>query len=114
MSPSEYVTKIFAYTNNTGRTITSITVEIVYSKSNQGATSGYLIGKLNVGGVEYSASPVAVARQKVTNQHLSVATFDNLNIPSSSDVSFTIGTDSDAFIAGITISNQTVTVTFAD
>ncbi|MBR0431204.1 InlB B-repeat-containing protein [Candidatus Saccharibacteria bacterium] len=114
MSPSEYITKIFAYTNNTGRTISSITVEIVYSKANQGATSGSLIGKLNINGIEYSASPVSVARNKVTNQHLSLAQFDNLNIPSSSDVSFTIGTDSDAFTAGITISSQTVTVTFAD
>lgn len=114
MSPSEYVTKIFAYTNNSGRTISSISVEIVYSKSNQGATSGSLIGKLNINGVEYSASPVTVARNKVTNQHLALAQFDNLNIPSSSDVSFMIGTDSDAFSAGITISAQTVTVTFAD
>ena len=114
MSPSEYVTKIFAYSNTTGRTISSIQVEIVYSKANQGATSGYLIGKLNYNGTTYSATPVSVARGKVTNQALSVAEFTNLNIPSSSNISFTIGTDSDSFSAGITISSQTVTVTFAD
>lgn len=114
LTPSEYVTKIFAYTNNTGRTISSITVEIVYSKSNQGSTSGYLVGKLNINGTEQTASPVSVARNKVTNEHLVLAQFNNLNIPSSSNVSFTIGTDSDSFTAGITISSQTVTVTFAD
>ena len=114
MTPSEYVTKIFAYTNNTGRTISSISVEIVYSKQNQGSTSGYLVGKLNINGTEYTASPVSVPRGKVTNQHLALAQFNNLNIPSSSNVSFTIGTESDSFSAGITISSQTVTVTFAD
>ena len=114
MSPSEFVTKIFAYSNNTGRTIDSITVEIVYSKRNQGATSGFLIGKLNYNGNVYSADPVAVARGRVTDQTLAVAQFTNLNIPSSSNISFTIGTDSDSFSAGITISSQTVTVTFAD
>lgn len=114
MSPADFITKIFAYSNNTGRTISSITVQIVYSKSNQGATSGSLIGKLNYNGTTYTAAPVSVARNKVTNQTVELAQFNNLNIPSSSNISFTIGTDSDAFTAGITISSQTVTVTFAD
>ncbi|MBR2795776.1 InlB B-repeat-containing protein [Candidatus Saccharibacteria bacterium] len=114
MSPADFVTKIFAYTNNTGRTISSIKVEIVYSKSNQGATSGSLIGKLNYNGTIFTANPVTVDRGKVTNKTVEIAQFNNLNIPSSSNVSFTIGTDSDAFTAGITISSQTITVTFAD
>ena len=114
LTPTDYITKIFAYTNNTGRTISSISVEIVYSKSNQGGTSGSLIGKLNVNGTEYSASPVSVGRNRVTNAHLSIAQFNNLNIPSSNNISFTIGAESNSFTANITISSQTVTVTFAD
>lgn len=114
LTPAEYITKIFAYSNNTGRTISSIKIEITYSKANQGATSGYLIGNLKYNGSTFSASPVAVERGKVNNQTITLAEFNNLNIPSSSNISFTINTDSDAFSAGITISSQTVTVVFAD
>jgi len=114
LTPAEYITKIFAYSNNTGRTISSIKVEITYSKTNQGATSGYLIGNLKYNGSTFSASPVAVERGKVNNKTITLAEFNNLNIPSSSNISFTINTDSDAFSAGITISSQTVTVIFAD
>lgn len=115
MQPSEYITKIFAYANNTGRTISSITVEITYTKPNQGATSGYLIGKLNVNGVQYTASPVAVPRDRVRNPtSITLAQFNNLNIPSSNNISFTIGADSDEFTAGIYIHSQIITVTFAD
>lgn len=112
---SDYITKTFAYINNSGRSIISVRMDIVYTKKNQGSTSSqYIQGKLIFNGVTYTGGQIEVPKSKVTNAALLIAEFNNLNIPGDSGLSFTLDAIDSSFTSDITIVSQTVTVTYGN
>lgn len=115
LSVTDYTNQVFSFTNNTGRVIDSVRLEIVYSKSNSGNTANqYLVAKLTYDGIPHSTSQVTIPKQSATNQTLLLGEFNNLNISGNTNVSFTIDLqDSNFSSTNITIISQTTTVTYA-
>ncbi len=115
LSVADYQTKTFEYINNSGRPISAVRMEIVYSKANNGGTtSQYITGKLIFNGVTHTGGQISVPKQKATNATLFIADFNNLNIPSDSGLSFTIDAIDSHFTSSITIVSQIVTITYGN
>ena len=113
---NEYINQTFEYVNNSGRIITSIRLEIVYTKSNSGNTSGqYLVGRLSYGGNSMLSNQVEIPKQSATNQTLLIGEFNNLSIPSNTNITFQIDLSNSNFSnANVTIVSQTVTATYQE
>ncbi len=115
LNVADYQTKTFEYINNSGRPISAVRMEIVYSKANNGGTtSQYITGKLIFNGVTHTGGQISVPKQKATNATLFIADFNNLNIPSDSGLSFTIDAIDSSFTSSITIVSQIITITYGN